>query len=208
MTATATAAPRRSRKLLVPLVTLLAATGVAFASGANFTSATASAGLVASGTLSQTNSSSVAFSRTNLKPGDVVTGAVTITNTGSLPAWFSITETETSNTFTNPALLNLRIMDGDTEIYNGELGAEKTSQTAAHFLAGASRTFTFTVTLNAAAPNAEQGKEVRTSYAFNSVQSAPTTFTGTQNSTETKSGPADVPDLGIPSNTPLEQPQG
>lgn len=205
--ATATAAPRRSRKLLVPLATLVAATGIAFASGANFTSATASNGLVASGTLSQINSHSVAFSRTNLKPGDVVTGKVTITNSGTLPAWFSITETEGDNTFIDESLLTLAIKDGTDTVYSGELGAAGTKPVLLPFLAGEARTFEFTVTLNALAGNAEQGKSAATSYAFNSVQSAPSTWLNTQNGGETSSDLTDVEGLTIPSTTPLSQPE-
>lgn len=203
----ATAAPRRSRKLLVPLATLVAATGVAFASGANFTSATASNGLVASGTLTQTNSNSVAFSRTNLKTGDVVTGEVTITNSGSLPAWFSISEAESANTFANQALLNLTIKDGAAIVYDGELGAAGSKPVAAAFAAGEARTFGFTVTLSATAGNVEQGRSAATTYTFNAVQSAPSTFEATESGVVTQSTGADVAGLTIPSAEQLDQPQ-
>ena len=204
MTATTAAAPRRSRKLLVPLATLVAATGIAFASGASFTTATASTGLAASGTLTQTNSNSVAFTRENLKPGDVVTGSVTISNDGTLPAWFTITEREDSNTFANKALLNLTISEGTTVVYDGPLGAAGSKPIATPFAAKTSRTYLFTVKLSADAGNVEQGKRAATTYVFSSVQSAPTTFSGTQSGTVTTTTTEPAPAPSIPA-TPVVQ---
>lgn len=196
--ATVTAAPRRSRKLLVPLATLVAATGIAFASGASFTTATASTGLAASGTLTQTNSNSVAFTKENLKPGDVVTGAVTIDNDGTLPAWFTITEREDSNTFVDKTLLNLKISEGTTVVYDGPLGAAGSKPIATVFPAKTSRTYDFTVTLAASAGNVEQGKRAATTYVFSSVQTEPSTFTGTQTGTATTTTDQPAPAPSIP----------
>lgn len=199
MTATtATAAPRRSRKLLLPLATLVAASGIAFASGASFTTATASTGLAASGTLTQTNSNSVAFSRENLKPGDVVTGSVTIDNDGSLPAWFTITERQDSNTFVNKSLLTLKIADGATVVYEGPLGAAGAKAIPTAFPAKTSRTYDFTVTLSADAGNAEQGKRAATTYIFSSTQAAPSTFSGTQGGSVTTTTTEPVTPQPIP----------
>ncbi len=88
-----------TKKVLLPLATLLAAGAVAIGSGATFTSSTANTiSSVTSGTLTHTNSKNNAavFSLSNIKPGDVVNGSLTITNTGSLPASFSLTETSST----------------------------------------------------------------------------------------------------------------
>jgi hypothetical protein len=72
------------RKALVPLTTLAAAGALAIGSGADFSSQTANPNsIVASGTLTQSNSKANAaiFNVNNLKPGDIVNGDVTITNT-------------------------------------------------------------------------------------------------------------------------------
>ena len=190
MTATA-AAPTRRRRLLVPLATLVAATGIAIASGATFTASTASTGLVASGTLAQVNSNTVAFTKDNLKPGDVVVGTVTITNSGSLPAEFTLTETQVENTFAPKTDLTLSITEDGTEIYKGTLGAAAPI-TLADFEAGEDRSYVYTVTFNAAATNAQQNKVARTTYTFDSVQTEAETHTPTQSGdvTDTAATPA------------------
>lgn len=186
MTATATA-PRRSRRLLVPLATLVAAGGVVMASGATFATSTSSTGLAASGTLTQVNSSSVAFSKSNLKPGDVVTGTVTITNKSSLPATFTLKEEEVTNTFSPKEDLTLKITEGATVVSDTTLGAAGTKPLGT-WTAGEARTFTYTVTFKQTASNLQQGKTAETRYTFTSVQTAAETFTGTNNTTQTTSG--------------------
>ncbi|MBD8608868.1 hypothetical protein IFT73_18580, partial [Aeromicrobium sp. CFBP 8757] len=86
----------KTKKILLPLATLVAAGAIAVGSGATFTSTSANTiSSVTSGTLTQSNSKANAaiFNLTNIKPGDVVNGSLTIKNTGSLPATFSLTET-------------------------------------------------------------------------------------------------------------------
>ena len=186
-TAAAAAAPRRSRRLLVPLATLVAAGGIVAASGATFSTATASTGLAASGTLTQVNSNSVAFSKSNLKPGDVVTGSVTITNKSSLPATFTLKEDEVTNTFAPKSDLTLKITEGATTISTATLGAAGTVALGT-FTPDQSRTFTYTVTFAQSASNLQQGKTAETRYTFSSVQTAAETFDGTQGGTQTTSG--------------------
>ena len=185
---TATTAPRRSRRLLVPLATLVAAGGIVMASGATFATSTASTGLAASGTLTQVNSNSVAFAKSNLKPGDVVTGSVTITNKSSLPALFTLAEAEVANTFSPKSDLQLKITDGaGTVVSNTTLGAAGTVPLG-EFAPDASRTFTYTVTFAQTASNLQQGKSAETRYTFTSVQKTAETFNGTQSGTQTTSG--------------------
>ena len=74
-----------TRKILVPLATLLVAAAVAVGSGATFTSSSESAITATAGDLVHVNSEDGAtLNVTDLKPGDTQTGSLTITNTGSL----------------------------------------------------------------------------------------------------------------------------
>ena len=60
------------------------------------------------------------FNLTNIKPGDVVNGSLTITNTGSLPAAFSLTETTSTNQFADDALtLTITNTTSGTQVYSG-----------------------------------------------------------------------------------------
>src|SRR6476620_2355883 len=109
----AAASPKKASglKFLVPVATLLAAVALTAGSGADFVSTSVNTSNVyASGTLTQSNSkaNTAIFSLTNLKPGDTVVGKVTITNTGTLPAAFRLTESAT-NGFVNKANLQLSI---------------------------------------------------------------------------------------------------
>lgn len=171
------------KKVLIPLATLVAAGAVAVGSGATFTSQTInSASAVTSGTLSQSNSKADAavFTLTDMKPGDTVNGALTITNTGSLPAAFSLTETASTNDFGSDylTLVITNETTGDT-VYSGNFGdlAANDPQDLGVIDPDASDDFTFTVTLDTDAPNTEQGKTADASYQWDSVQLSGTTFT-------------------------------
>lgn len=165
-----------SKKVLVPLATLVAAGAVAVGSGATFTStSTNSASAVTSGTLSQSNSKDNAaiFTLTNMKPGDTVNGALTITNTGSLPAAFSLTETSSTNQFaTNNLKLVIKDTTTGTEVYNGNFGGlvDGAKNDLGVIQPSTADSFTFTVTLASTAPNTEQGKTASASYQWDSVQ--------------------------------------
>ena len=94
-TTTTAAAPTRSRGrlVIVPLAGLLVAAAVAVGSGADFVSNSVNtANAFSTGTLSQQNSKAdkAIFDLANLKPGDTLNGSVTITNSGSLPALFTL----------------------------------------------------------------------------------------------------------------------
>jgi uncharacterized repeat protein (TIGR01451 family) len=176
---------KKTRALLLPMATLLAATGVAVASGATFHATTASSGVVASGTLRQINSNSVAFSKDNLKPGDTVTGSVQITNNGTLPAQFTMTEAVVSDTFAPASDVQLLITDdtGKT-VSNTTLGAAG-AVALGTYAAGEKHTYTYKVTFSSAATNAQQGKRAETTYSFASVQTAAEDFLSTQGGTQT-----------------------
>jgi spore coat-associated protein N len=168
------------RRALVPLATLLAAGAITVGSGATFTSTSSHpVSSVTSGTLSHSNSAEnqAIFSLTNIKPGDSVTGTLTITNTGTLPATFGLTEVSSANGFTDVArsdYLSLTITNTTTNavVYTGTFGGlvdgAKTDLGA--FQAGAANTYAFTVSLAADAPNTQQGKTASALYQWDSVQ--------------------------------------
>jgi uncharacterized repeat protein (TIGR01451 family) len=173
----------KTRALVLPLATLAAAAGVAVASGATFNTATASSGLAASGTLRQINSNSVAFSKDNLKPGDTVTGTVSITNSGTLPATFSLTEGTVTNTFSPASDVQLLISDeAGNPVSNTTLGAAGPVSLGT-WAAGEKHTYTYKVSFASTATNAQQGKRAETTYSFTSVQTSATNYTGTQGGT-------------------------
>ena len=172
-----------ARKILVPLTTVLAAGAIAVGSGATFTSTSGNTiSAVTSGTLTQTNSKDgqAIFTLSNIKPGDTVTGTLTLTNTGSLAGDFSLTEVSSTNGFAGSDL-SLDIVDttANTTVYTGTFGGlvDGTKSALGTWAAGAAHTFKFTVKLSQDAPNADQGKTAGAVYAWDSVQSGSATTT-------------------------------
>ncbi|GGD22391.1 TasA family protein [Nocardioides daphniae] len=166
----------RSKKVLVPLATLLVAGAVAVGSGATFTSTTGNTiSAVTSGTLTQSNSKDgkAVFNLTNMKPGDTVTGALTLKNTGSLPAKFTLTETKSVNGF-DGSHLKLVITDtsSGTQVYTGTFGGleDGVKKALGQFAPEEAHTYSFAVSLDAAADNTQQGRTANATYAWDSVQ--------------------------------------
>lgn len=156
--------------------TILAAVGVAAGSGATFSSQTATpSNTFASGTLTQTNSNNgvAIVTGANMKPGDVKTGEVTITNTGSLAGVFKLTEINDSNGFAAGSL-NLKITDvaSSATVYDGDLGSvgEAGIPLGTYAADGGAKTYRFAVTLASAAGNADQGKTAAAEYVWTAVQ--------------------------------------
>jgi hypothetical protein len=171
----------KGRKILVPLATLLAAGAIAVGSGATFTSTTGNTiSAVTSGTLTHTNSKNNAaiFNLTNMKPGDVLNGSLTLQNTGSLDAAFSLTEVSSTNTFANNylSLVITNVTTGAT-VYSGNFGGlvDGAKTDLGTIAAGASNQFNFKVTLDQSAPNSQQGQSASAVYQWDSVQLAGTT---------------------------------
>lgn len=168
-------APIRSRRrILAPLATLLVAGAIAIGSGANFTSTSSNpANLYATGTLTQANSKadSAIFRLSNLKPGDTLDGEVTITNTGSLPATFTLSEVDPQNGFANPANLRMSITDtgSGATVFDGTFGTTGTKALGT-FKAGEARTYRFRVLLATSAGNAEQARTATATYTWDAVQ--------------------------------------
>jgi spore coat-associated protein N len=169
------------KKILVPLATLLAAGGIAIGSGATFTSTSANTiSSVTSGSLTHTNSKAdkAIVNLTNIKPGDVVNGSLTITNTGTLPADFTLTETSSTNTFADK-YLTLVITNTTTgaPVYSGNFGGlvDGTKTALGSVAAGVANDYTFSVTLDKDAPSTQQSKTATAAYQWDSVQQAATT---------------------------------
>ncbi|HWJ68392.1 MAG TPA: TasA family protein [Nocardioides sp.] len=165
-----------SRKILVPLATLTAAGAIAVGSGATFTSQSNNTiSAVTSGTLTQANSKDggAVFDLTNMKPGDTLNGSLTLTNTGSLPAAFSLTETASTNGFTgeNLSLVITNTTTGAT-VYSGTFGGlvDGTKTELGVVQPSVENSFRFTVKLATTAPNADQGKSASAAYRWDSVQ--------------------------------------
>ncbi|MCL3817554.1 CalY family protein [Aeromicrobium wangtongii] len=163
-------------KILLPLATLVAAGAIAVGSGATFTSTSANTiSSVTAGTLSQSNSKANAavFNLTNIKPGDVANGSLTITNTGSLPAKFSLTETASTNTFTGSNLtLVITNTTTNTVVYTGVFGGlpDGVAKDLGPVNPGVANNFTFSVRLDQATPNTDQGKTASAAFKWDSVQ--------------------------------------
>lgn len=173
----------KTAKILLPLATLAAAGAIAVGSGATFTSTSANTiSSVTSGTLSQTNSKNNAavFNLSDIKPGDVVNGGLTITNTGSLPATFSLTETVSTNTFTG-SNLTMIITNTTTNkvVYTGPFGGlvDGTKTDLGLVAAKAANNFTFSVRLDQNTPNTDQGKTASAAFRWDSIQADGTTST-------------------------------
>lgn len=181
---TAAQTPTRSRKrLIVPLAGLLVAAAITVGSGADFVANSVNAAnAFSTGTLTQSNSKSgsAIFTAANLKPGDTLNGTVTITNSGSLPADFALTEDALNGfvTKSNLALVITRSGEATSPVWSGTFG----DLTAAGplslgtFAPGEARTYTFSTTLAPSATNAEQGKNATAKYTWNSTQTAADTI--------------------------------
>lgn len=168
----------RHTRIVAGLATVLAALGVAVGSGASFSSQTANpTNTFVSGSFTHTNSKNgvAIVTGQNMKPGDVKTGDVTITNTGSLAGTFKLSESNASSTFT-AGNLKLKIEDitGATpvQVYSGNFGAVPAAGIAlGNFAAGEAHTYRYTVTFDQAADNTDQGKSASADYTWTAVQS-------------------------------------
>jgi len=165
-----------SKKVLVPLATLAAAGAIAVGSGATFTSESNNTiSAVTAGTLKHTNSKDggAIFDLTGLKPGDTLNGSLTLTNTGSLPASFGLTETSSTNGFSGDNLvLTITNTTTGSTVYTGTFGGlvDGTRTDLGVVEPGVATTYRFTVKLATATPNADQGKSASAAYQWDSVQ--------------------------------------
>jgi hypothetical protein len=186
---------RRPRRTLGALATVLAATGLTVASGADFTASSANpANTFSAGTLTMSNSADNAaiLTASGLRPGDpATTGTVDIANTGSLSGAFTLTrETPVDSDGANPLSGKLDVVvddcgafsgstppacgDGDdVNKYTGTLADMGTSGHAigalGAFSGGATHRYRFRVSLNGSAGNAYQGDSSTVAFTWNAA---------------------------------------
>ncbi|MEV7632654.1 TasA family protein [Microbacterium sp. NPDC089318] len=184
ITTSAPVAPAKSRKrlVIVPLAGLLVAAAVAVGSGADFVANSVNtANAFSTGTLTQQNSKAgqAIFTASNLKPGDTLNGKVTITNSGSLPASFSLTESAV-NGFVKADNLKLTITRAGsaTAVWTGTFGelTKAGPLDLGTFAAGEAREYTFSTNLAQSADNTEQGKSATATYTWDAKQGAADTI--------------------------------
>ena len=163
-------------KILVPLATLAAAGAIAVGSGATFTAESSnSISSVTAGSLTHSNSKAdqAVFSLPTMKPGDTVNGSLTLTNTGNLPAAFSLTETSSTNGFTADNLtMTITNTTSGATVYTGTFGGlvDGAKSELGTMQPGAAATYRFSVRLAATTPNADQGATASAAFRWNSVQ--------------------------------------
>ncbi|QFG69592.1 hypothetical protein [Ornithinimicrobium pratense] len=171
-----TSTTSRSKKVLAPLAVLLAAGALAVGSGATFTSASSNTiGSVTSGTLTHSNSkdNQVILSAQALQPGKSQTGDVTLTNTGTLPASFSLTGKDAQSTFAQGDLKLKVVNEANSHIvYEGDFGGLRDggAKQIGNFTPGQAATFKFTVTLDQNAGNTAQGQSASAAIVWDAIQ--------------------------------------
>jgi hypothetical protein len=185
---------KRPRRTLAALATVLAATGLTVASGADFTAQSANpSNTFATGTLTMSNSADNAaiLTASNLRPGDTSSGTVDIANTGSLSGAFTVAKTGlTDSDSANPlsGKLNVVVDDcgafsgstaptcgdsDDVNKYTGTLGDMSTSghgvSTLGTFASNDKHRYRFRVTLDSSAGNAYQGDSSTAAFTWNAA---------------------------------------
>jgi hypothetical protein len=144
---------RHTKLWLGALILLILAIVIAAASGAVFTSSSANPeNTFSAGNLKQSNSrpNVAILSAVDMVPGDTETGEVTITNTGDVSGRFrlassGITDQPGANGGKLSEVLQLKIADGSSTIYNGDFDAMP-AQDLGSWPAGEAHKYTFTVT--------------------------------------------------------------
>lgn len=177
MNASSTTVKNR-RKVLVPLATMMVAGAVAIGSGATFTSTSVSTTSVTAGILEHVNDQGGKTLRIdNIKPGDVRSGTLTITNDGTLDSTLSLRETTDSSTF-EPGALHLEITDGASVLYAGDFGGLAERLDVGALPVDAVKTITFTVSMPKDAGDANQGKAASATYEYVTTQTGDNSSTG------------------------------
>jgi hypothetical protein len=177
----------RSRKILVPLATMAVAAAVVVGSGATWTSESSSTVSVTSGNILHGNDHDLkTLTVSNMKPGDVYSGTVTITNKGTLSSRLQITETASPNGFyVAPATsttasksdLQLLVKRGTQTIYNGDFDKFSAYDSGAKNASAAipaadpdstadDAVIQFTVSLDINADTTSQGQAADATFAF------------------------------------------
>jgi spore coat-associated protein N len=178
----------RPRRTLAALATILAATSLTVASGADFTAESASPlNTFATGTLTISNSKANAaiLSAGGMRPGDpAVSGTVDIANSGSLSGAFTLTRSAPQDSDeTNPLSSRLHLLIRDcgafvdgtapacgagagTLVYDGTLAAMTDAKALGTFAGGEKRRFRFETTVDPTAGNEYQGDASQTEFTW------------------------------------------
>jgi hypothetical protein len=152
-----------SRKVFLPLGTLVGAGVMVMALGIPWTSAGESAGGIR---LSADDQHGATLTITHMKPGESVTRSVTIRNSGGTASRLSFQETGEPSSFADGEL-NLAIEQDGKPVYDGDFaGMSDFAQDMGYLAPGGSSTFLFTVSLPDDAPFANQGPAATASYAW------------------------------------------
>ena len=171
------------RRTLAALAVVLAAVGITVGSGANFTASAASPGnSFATGTLSMTAPNTAVFTSAGMKPGDTVTGNVSIQNTGSLSGGFKLATANPTGTTTLLGQLNTVVTDcgtytttppsctGGTDVYTGTL-AGLSNVNLGTYAGGDKHYYKIAVTLDSSTDNTFQGKTAGIDFSWSATQS-------------------------------------
>jgi hypothetical protein len=144
---------RRRMTVLVALAVLALAAAAVVGSGASFTATTANPGNVfTAGTLSVSNSldgqAIVQMQVPRMRPGQVVSGSVTLANTGDVPGRFTLDKVVGAQTRGLGDKLQLVITDHatGTVLESGALAAAMATEDLGVWAPGASHQYDFTVT--------------------------------------------------------------
>jgi hypothetical protein len=181
---------KRRVMVIATLAILVVAAAALVASSASFTATSANPGnFFTAGSIKIDNSlndeaagtENAILSMDGMKPGDHTSGTVSVENVGSLPGTFTLSKTRTA--FVNNAafdtVLQLQIMDGATELYNGPLSGNLNGASAAYVYAtpwapSTPHNYTFTVTWPSA-----RGGSVPATPTDNQLMDASCTYTFT-----------------------------
>ena len=177
---------QRRFQALITIAAIMLAASVVVASGANFTSTSANASNVfTAGNLSLSNSKDATYilHASLMKPGQTVTGSVTLTNNGDIPGAFSFTKTMGINVLGRTGgdfrtKLDLTIADGATAttIWTGKIGAAIPAPILdlGTWAPGATHTYDFTVTFPDDGPggadNAYKSASITVAFDWTAVQ--------------------------------------
>ena len=171
---------RNPRRLIIALVLIAIAVGVAVFATASFTTSSANAGnLVAAGTLSVESGSSAILNASNMVPGDSRDGTVSVQNTGSVTGSFSLTTEDLKDTPATPAfsaVVNLTIVDitapaSPVQVYTGKLNAVGTVALG-NWPSNAKHNYKFTVTFpsqGSTIDNTYKGASTSLTFRWNAV---------------------------------------
>lgn len=170
-----------STKILLTLATVAAVSAAAI--GGTYASFTATPTTISSnafttGTLAMSRSGSGAiFSSSNMKIGATATGSVTITNTGSLAAAYTLDSSVSGDASLAPQLQLTIYADTDnsgTPVYSGAIGGVSGLALGTFAATSGTHTYYFHITLQStgtdAGDNALQGKSATASFTWNATQ--------------------------------------